>query len=193
MTATDFIWPLAALAASVGGIVLLRRAWARRRNRHAWFVALGWIALCLATVLWTPPYPPVYAIALSVLAIECLALLAVFRKTNWRETSPETPIRRETAPAPAPAWRTGLRGVAVTLLAGPAAMAGAIVLSLLLFGLARIAGWNDADQLALALFAVPVIWTVLAALAVVDMKLRWRTASILLPLLLGGGLLALIA
>lgn len=194
MSMSAAIWAGIALAATTAGLALLRTAWLRRRTGgHARFVLAGWAALLLATLFWLPPNRAIYGVTLSLIAIECVALATVFWRTPWHRPVPAAAEpRRTTGREPARAWRTGLRGLAVTALAGPAAMAGALVLAILLFMLARWAGWNEANRLALALFVVPIVWTLLATLAVIDMKLRYRTAALLLPLLAGGAILALI-
>ena len=189
---SPIIW--IALSAGTGllGAILLRQAWQRRREPHRLLVLLGWFALVAATLAWLPVNLPVYGVVLGLLVIECIALAVIFWRAGWSGPDPAEP-RRPAAPSPARAWRTGLRGFAVTLLAGPVALAGAVVLSMILFALAGEAGWSEANRLSLFLFAVPLLWTLLATLAVIDLRLRLRSLSLALPLLLGGGLLALIA
>lgn len=192
MANAPFIWIMLSAGSGLLGAVLLRQAWRRRREPHRIPVVLGWLALVAATLAWLPVNLPVYGLVLGLLVIECVALAVVFWRSGWSGPAPAEP-KRPAAAAPARAWRTGLRGFAVTLLAGPVALAGAIVLSMILFALAGEAGWNEADRLSLFLFAVPLVWTLLATLAVIDLRLRLRSLSLVAPLLLGGGLLALIA
>jgi|GEM_PF-3348102 len=192
MANTPFIWITLSAGAGLLGAFLLRQAWQRRREPHRAQLVLGWLALVAATLAWLPTHLPVYGLVLGLLAIECIALAVIFWRAGWSGPAPAEP-RRPAAATPARAWRNGLRGFAVTLLAGPVALGGAIVLSLLLFALAGQTGWSEANRLSLFLFAVPVLWALLATLAVIDLRLRLRTLGLALPLLLGGGVLALIA
>lgn len=184
------IWILLSLGAGLLGALVLRQAWKRRREPHRLLVVLGWIALLAAVLAWLPIGLPVYGIVLGMLVIQCLPLTVVFWRSDWTGPAPSEP-RRPAAPQPARAWRTGLRGSAVTLLAGPVALLGAVSLSLIFFALAGQAGWSEANRLALFLFAVPILWSALATLAVLDLKLRLRALGLVLPLVLGGGLIAL--
>lgn len=186
------IWIAFSAGTGLLGAALLRQAWQRRREPHRMRVVLGWLAIVAATLAWLPVNLPLYGLVLGLLVVECIALAVVFWRSGWTGPAPAEP-RRPAAASPARAWRSGLRGFAVTLLAGPVALAGAVVLSMILFALAGEAGWNEADRLSLFLFAVPLLWTLLATLAVIDLKLRLRSLSLVAPLLLGGGLLALIA
>lgn len=163
---------------------------AARREPHRFLVALGWLFLLASVLAWLPATLPVYGIVAGMLMVQCLALLLVFWGADWTGPAPAGP-RRPARPAPARAWRTGLRGMAVILLAGPAGLAGALALSLALFVLAGQAGWSEANRLALFLFAVPLLWGLLATLAVIDLKLRLRALALLLPPAIGGGMLAL--
>lgn len=192
MANSPFIWIVLSVGAALLGAFLLRQAWKRRREAHRALVLLGWLALVAATLAWLPTNLPVYGLVLGMLAVQCIALAVIFWRARWTGPPPAQP-RRPAAASPARAWRSGLRGFAVTLLAGPAALGGAIVLSLLLFALAGQTGWSEANRLSLFLFAVPVLWALLATLAVIDLRLRLRTLGLALPLLVGGGALALIA
>ncbi|RKR00191.1 hypothetical protein C7435_1391 [Maricaulis maris] len=183
------IWILLSIGAGLFGALVLRQAWKRRQEPHRLLIALGWLALLAAVLAWLPVGLPVYGVVLGMLVIQCLALMVVFWRTGWTGPPPAEP-RRPAAPQPARAWRRGLRGTAVTLLAGPLALLGAVALSLILFALAGQAGWSEANRLALFLFAVPILWSALATLAVLDLKLRLRALGLVLPVVLGGVLIA---
>lgn len=190
---TDLIWILPALAFSLGGIGLLYRSWNGRRSTHARPVWLGWLTLLTGTLCWLPVFLPAYGLALSLLSIELIAIAFILLRSQVLAPRPPVPAaRRDAAPGPSRAWRNGLRGFAVTLLAGPLAMALSVTLSILLFALAGALGWSEADRLALFLFCVPLAWAGLASLATIDLRLRVRTLGLVVPLALSAALIALL-
>ncbi len=190
----DLIWILPALAFSLGGVWLLHRGWNTRHTAHRRPVMLGWLALLTGTLCWLPAFLPVYGLTLALLSIELIALGVILVRSRVLDPRPPVPAaRRDAAAGQARAWRTGLRGLAVTLLAGPLALALSIALSILLFALAGALGWSEANRLALFLFTVPLAWAALATLATIDLRLRVRTLGLALPLALSAALIVLIA
>lgn len=148
------VWAIAAVAAAVLGLGLLRAAWTRRGG--ALRTTAGWLLLAAAAVSWRatgPAWDKAIALAAltpSLVALTTLALGAEVagaraRKAPRNETVVELPVG---VPA---RWTNFVR----FLLAGPLAGAAALGVATLV---ALRAPWVDADRLVAAGFLLPLGW-----------------------------------
>lgn len=160
------------------GLFALRRAWARRREQHTLPLIAGWAAILASLPLWILASGADRGISQLILAVCLLGCLLVLFTGQNKAARRERALREAGEPAPPPSRSLVLRRIAVFALAGPGALAAAILLSVPAYaGLAHIAA-TEADRLALIFFFVPIAFGILTTLAVIDFPLRRRAALI---------------
>lgn len=152
-----------ALLLVVAGIVLVRTGWGGRRA----LARIGWGVIALAVaVLMAGDGAWGLAVAASGGMVAALLLLA-------REALRTAPTRSPPARAPAsvtlPHRALGVgRRLLVFLLVVPVGAAAAYLFAMGAEGAAARLGWSPADRTALAFFAAPVAWTVLASVQMIQ-------------------------
>lgn len=153
---------VAALTASLAGILLCWQAW--MRHALGWRVGGGALALWgLSTWLWIVRFGAEIGIAL---ALETAALLAFAFIVSRIEIRPAQAIRDRSAP-PLPPRRYG-EGIARVLTAGLLGFAAAIGLAMLF---ATRAPLEEQTRLILAALAMPSLWCGAIAWTVCDSRL----------------------
>lgn len=188
---SPLLW-LAALA-GMAGVAVLRLAWSRK-TRSAAFNGAGWALLGAAAVAggadagaWGIAIASLFAMgaALVVLAVAGIRSPAGRTKASSRRVGmlPEAGEPR----------RIGRRTVTflLTIVAGFAVSLG---LGLAVRGLGGLLGWSDANANVLALYTIPLAWTVLVFVLLMQEKRRSQVLTLLaccvpvLPMLVTGAL-----
>jgi hypothetical protein len=189
--ASPLLWIAAALG--IAGVAALRFAWSLPRRSAAWN-GFGWGLLALSTVgagfaqgAWGIAIAALFAM---VAATVMLAVAAV-RSPGGRAAASNRRVGM--LPEGAEPRRIGRRfgTFALVILAG---FAAAVVLAMSVRGLGRLLGWSEANANALALFATPIAWSVLATVLLMQTRRRSQIATLalcclpVLPVLLSGAL-----
>lgn len=165
-----------AIAASLGGLVVLVRASERRKQARGVLISAGWALIAFSMIPWAffggvDRGPAIGICVLSLAAISWImrngAISGRGRSTNSDETNPDTRVNPDRIP-----W---LRRSWIFLLAGPVAFASSAALGVAIFAFTPSA---DADRLALAAYLVPVIWGSLAMWAVSDPRLMRKSMGV---------------
>ena len=185
----DLLWP-AALSA-VAGVGVLRSAWSlAQRSRLA--NAVGWELLALATVL-AGAEAGAWGIAVAwlfaMLAATILLGWAAARTPAGRAKAGERRVRMlPDAGEPLSLGRRALTFALVMVGGFTASVAFAIALR----GGTLAVGWSEGDANATALFAVPIVWGVLATMMLMQHRRRAQVTTLvlatlpLLPALIAG-------
>ena len=169
------LYALAALLCGLG-VFALRRAWARRNERHTGALVAGWALVLASLPFWIVASGADRGVSQLVLALSLIAIALVLATGGNAGARRERALRDPGEPAPPPSRGLVLRRLAVFAIAGPGALAASILLSVPAYaGLAHVAA---ADRLALILFFVPILFAALTTLAVLDFPLRWRAGLI---------------
>lgn len=176
-----------ALGLCVAGVFALRRAWARRNEAHLASLAAGWLLILASLPLWMFASGADRGVAQLFVAVMLAGTGVVMVSAQNRAARRRNVLREAGSPAPMPSRATLARRLAVFALAGPGALAAAILLSAPVYAGLDILAATGADRLALILFFVPIMTGVLATLAVIDFPLRWR-AGLIGGLVAAGGL-----
>lgn len=157
---------LAALAASLAGIILCWKAW----SRHA----LGWRAAGMAALLWsvsTGAWIAGFGAEIGIaLALETAALLAFAFILTRIEIRPPQTVRDRITPS-LPPRRYG-KGMARALTAGLLGFAAAMGMAVLFATRAPLA---EQTRLILAALAMPSLWCGAIAWTVCDRRLLLQT------------------
>jgi hypothetical protein len=154
---------LASIGAGVGAVAVLRLSWARAKRSRV-LNTLGWGLVALAAVLgwveagaWGATVTALWAMGAAMLVLGWAA---------WRSPPARRTVSNRRAgmlPEQGEPARIGGR-VATFLLVTVAAMAASIAFAIAVRWLAVLMGASEANANVLALFAVPLGWTVLAFL-----------------------------
>ena len=174
--ATATLW--LAAGAGTAGIGALRFAWSLKHRSAGWN-GLGWSMLALA-VLLAALAAGAWGMAIAGLAAtaSALALLAdaAMRSPPGRAEAPKR--RAFLLPEAGEPRRLGRRLVTFLLVMfGGWAVATGLALSLRGIGMAS--GWSEADANVAALFAVPIVWGVLACALLMQSRRRVQLATLL--------------
>lgn len=152
---------IAVTGGALGGIAVLRAAWARPR-RSALHNLAGWALLALATVAggmlggaWGVAVSWMVAMAAS------LAVMAHSATTAPRRAKASAPTRQAGIAPPGEPLHLGRRTLTF-LLVVPLALASSVAFAIGLRGALVILGAGEANANSTALFAVPLAWGVLA-------------------------------
>ena len=175
---------LAGLAGGAGGAVLLRRAWADRRNARAALVAAGWGVIVATIVLCAAWIGPVKGTALAVATAGIGALLVVARGWERRtaRTARDAGLAPEPLEGPSRAWRGWLKA----LLAGPLGMTAAMALAFC------YASWVPGDprtRIIIGGVLMPVFWALAMTWTLADARLL-RSLAVLAGTTIAGFALA---
>lgn len=152
---------IAACASAIGGVAILRAAWARP-NRSMLLNAAGW-ALLLGGALTGWNASGAWGMSIASLA----AMTAAFAALGWAagRSAPgrQKPSNRQVRmlPEQGEPLRIGRRMVTFVLVTFVAALL-AIGLAVGFCGLARIAGWSEADRNCAAILFMPLAWAAIA-------------------------------
>lgn len=182
-----------ALAFAAGGIAVLRHAWALPKRSAGWNAA-GWALLAGATAAgWHSEGAwGVTIVALVAMTVACVALaVAAYRSPPGKMRSSNR--RAGMLPEAGEPRRVGRRfgTFAIVILGG---LLVSIGLAVALRGLGGALGWNEANTLVIALYAVPLAWAVLAIVLLMQANRRSQIATLvlcslpLIPVLVAGGL-----
>lgn len=180
----------------LAGVAALRLAWrAGRRGRTRRRLVLrwgGWLLLAGSLVPSMAASGADRGVALAIVVLMLAGLVLVLREGRREWLTPRRRRReREGRDEPLPAAGGGrgrllARRIWIFCLGGPLAAAATLAIGLAMWlGLER-AGVQDANILASALLAIPVIWALLAIVASIDLRLWLRTVAVTLPGLLAG-------
>ena len=160
--------------AVVGGLFLLRSAWAQAPGRAVRVIG-GWALLAVSLPVWAKAGGADRGVALGLIAI----VLAALGFLAWsalaspaRGGSPRKDGRAAAAPVPL-SWRRRLRTTGLVLLAGPVAGLSALVVTVSVFTVLNAQGAETTGNIVTAFFLFPLSWAGLTALSVIDPKL-WR-------------------
>ena len=185
----SLIW-VAALAA-ICGVTVLRAAWALDR-RSLGANGAGW-ALLAAAAGFGGAAAGAWGVAVaSLVAMTAAAVLlgwAALKSPPGRERASNRRVKM--LPEAGEPLRLGRR-LATFALVGLAGLAAAIALAIGLRWLALAIGWSEANANALALFAVPLAWGVLATILLMQQTRKSQVATLviasapLIPALLTG-------
>lgn len=187
--ASPILWLAAALG--VAGIGVLRHAWARpRRSRAA--NGIGWGLLALSS-LGAGMTDGAWGISVAALCamFAAFAVLAVAGIRSPEKRGRASSRRVGMLPEQGEPRRIGRRTVTflLTIVVGFAVSVG---LGLAVRGLGGLLGWSEANANVLALFAVPVVWSVLVFVLLMQDTRRSQVLTLLaccvpvLPVLLSG-------
>lgn len=175
MSAPILILLGAALCAA--GLAALFAAWTRRSGGA--LIIAGWALLAFALI----PFGVAGGADRGVAQGLTLAMVVALAMVTWAGL--RDPGRRRTARATNASERTPRvsldialtgRRFLVFLLAGPAAAAAALLLSVALFGLTD--GFHPTNQLALTCLLFPIFWAALAVVGAYQAPLKWRAGII---------------
>lgn len=176
------------------GVAALWGAWmaGRRQSVVAWsrsaLRGFGWGLLVASFGLWMQAAGPDRGLAIAGLGLSLAGLLFLVQAARSEARSRNRPARRRRTttrtagprpPGPGGGLRTGLRRLWVVVLAGPVAVAAAVLLAMLLYALALAAGLQAANGLAIGLIATPLLWSLLMPVATAGLALRTRSAILL--------------
>jgi hypothetical protein len=187
MPQLSFFMVLLALMLAFGGVLVLRRTWARKAARVSAEVSLGWALVALSFVPWIMASTGDWGAALALCAFMIIgtgmiAYAAVRQPAGRKARAPRE--ARDSTPERAPLnWRLGGRRVFTFLLTGPIAGVAALTLSLWLYG--AMAGAEPTLRVFAILFAFPLVWAVLSVFATYDMPVIKRGGIVVLSGVLG--------
>ncbi len=168
----------AASLCCITGVSLLRLAWARRQRSLA-LNGAAWGLLVLAMVLaWRSDGMWGVSIAsLFGMGAACI-LLAWAGITSPPGKAAASTRRVRMLPETGEPKRIGRR-IATFAMSVPLALIVSIGLGIALRGLAALAGWSEANANALGLFIVPLAWSIIACLMLMQEKRRGQWAILL--------------
>lgn len=197
---------LLAVLLAFGGILVLRRTWAKKGVRVRGEVTAGWALITVSLVLWLSISPADWgtAMALCVLMTLGMAMMAyaayrqpaasmarkagagraprAARTAGMAGTVASTVAGDAVVAAKAPRnWKLGGRRVFTFLLAGPIAGASALYLSLWLYG----AMPDGVGRVAAIVYIFPTLWAVLSVFATYDMAPVKRGGIVIISGLVG--------
>lgn len=189
--AAPLLWIAAALG--VAGVAALRFAWSLPRRSAAWN-GTGWGLLALSAVgagAAEGAWGIAVAALLAMAAAAVLLAIAAIRSPHRHASASNR--RVGLLPEGAEPRRIGRRfgTFALVILAG---FAAAVALAMGVRGLGGLLGWSEANANALALFATPIAWAVLATVLLMQTRRRSQIATLalcylpVLPVLLSGAL-----
>lgn len=161
--------------ACAAGVAALRLAWAQPR-RSAGLNALAWgaVAAGLVVLAWADgAWGVAVGLTAAMLTAAIFLAIAAAAPGNGRRRDEAAAIRKDRDGRPELALG---RRTAIFLLVVPGAFAASVLLSLAALGLARQAGWSEADGIALAFYLFPFAWT--ATVLAVMFRSRLRSAFV---------------
>jgi hypothetical protein len=180
-----------ASGSAVGGIALLRLAWSRKQRSHA-LNGAGWALLLLGVVTggaaagaWGIAVVSIFAMGAASVA---LAVAGVGSPPGRTKASNR---RVGLLPEQGEPRRIGRR-VATFLLTIVAGFAVSVCLGLAMRGLGELLGWSETNANVAALFTVPVAWSVLIFVLLMQERRRSQIATLVvcslpvLPVLISG-------
>ena len=187
--AAPLLWIAAALG--VAGVAVLRFAWGMPRrspvgNGIGWgLLSVAAIGAALAEGAWG------VAVAALCATLAAFAMLAVAGLRSPAREAKGSSRRVGLLPEKGEPRRIGRRTVTflLTVVAGFAVSVG---LGLALRGLGGLLGWSEANANVIALFSVPMVWSVLVFALLMQRTRRAQVATLLaccvpvLPVLLSG-------
>ena len=186
--ATALLW--IAAGAGAGGVATLRYAWSLEQRSAAWNGA-GWGALVLAAILAAVAAGAWGVAIVGLAATACaLALLGEAASRSPPGRAEGSKRRAFLLPEGGEPRRLGRRFVTF-LLVMVAGWAVAIGIALSLRGIGMAIGWGEANANVAALFAVPIVWGILACALLMQSRRRTQLATLLVccvpaaPMLMG--------
>lgn len=167
-----------AVASGLGAVAVLRLSWGRPLRSPA-LNAAGWLWIGVGLVAGAQS-AGVWGMAIATLPAMGLALALLMVAAARSGTGRDQPSNRRAGMLPQGNEPLHLRHrIATFLLVGLAAPASAIALSVALREAAVAAGLTKADANALALFAQPLAWAVLASAVLLAHNRRKQLAILL--------------
>lgn len=174
---------IAGVAAAITAIIVLRLSWGRK-GRSVFLNVIGWLLLaggiatgCVFARAWGAAVVTLWAMG---------AALAALAAAAWRST----PARRKASnrragmlPEKGQPTRVGGR-IGTFMMTTLAAMVSSVALAVASRGLFLLAGASEADANVIALFAVPLVWAVLAFIVLMTGSRRRQVAILAAPIAL---------
>lgn len=173
-----------AVSLSIAGVFILRVSWARP-SRSAALNMLGWgsiVASCLLAALahgaWGIAVSSLFAVATALL----LLLPSIASPPAWKRRPVERGVHRAKGEKPRLALS---RRLATFGIAGPAALAAALLLALSLRAILSGSGGAEADANVLVLACVPLFWAILSTALLMIERRRTQVAVLTVMALVG--------
>lgn len=176
MSTSSILALVAGLALGLVGLALVRQSWFNRQGAHVGLMASGWALMIIAAI------PIVFALSpdLGLTTAFMAPMLGAIVLLSPGMTRPVGMPSSAVTPTPASRtrWRASLRTLAVSLLAGPAALIVTLLASIALLRMTQAIGWSMPDSLLMVFLFAPLGWAGLAVISALDAPLRWRSASL---------------
>lgn len=165
------IWPLVAAMAGLAGVGVLRVSWSRKQRSRAMNLT-GW-SLILGAAVYGAAFAGAWGIAAAALppmsgAFILLAIAAIRSKPGKVRAATRRPSASIAEPA---ALRLAARGLTFVLVAVLAAAVG-MGIALAAGGLVLLVGAGKSDAYATALFMMPMSWSMLAFVLLMQPRRR---------------------
>lgn len=173
---SSLLWLACVMGA--GGVGVLRYAWAMPR-RVATANAAGWLLL-LASVICAWHYAGAWGVSIAALVTTAAAFfaLAVAGATSPTGRAP-VPRQRNGSAATQDENRAIGRRVATFLLVMPGGCIAAIALGIAMRSIGTLLGWGEANANVAAVFAVPLVWAILAVVLLMQAHRRSQSLTLL--------------
>ena len=172
-------WLITAAFAAAAGVAVLRLTWARPRRSMALNTA-GW-ALLLGSAAFGWQAAGAWGSSIAALAGMTAACIALgFAALHAPPAKPQKASSRRAGMLPEGTEPLCLaRRLATFVLTVPVAAAVSIALAVALSGAARLAGWSEADSNVSALLVMPLAWTLLSFILLMQRRRRAQIATLL--------------
>lgn len=185
------LWLWLGCALGLAGIALLRVAWSHRR-RSAALNALGWAALAASiAAAWKADGAWGVAVAAIWTMGAAFLFLAAAGMTSRPGRAKASNRRVGLLPEGDEPRRIGGRILTFVIVVF-GGLAASIGLAVAIRGAGGVLGWSDANANALSLFAMPIVWAVLATALLMQHRRRSQVTTLLacglaaLPFLMTG-------
>jgi hypothetical protein len=190
MTANlSLIWIAAALG--IAGVAALRLAWAQA-NRSPGLNSVGWLLLAAGAITgggaagaWGVAVASLFPMGLALLLLGIAAMRSPAGKTKASNR------RVNMLPEVGEPRRIGRR-IGTFLIVVVAGLVSSIALAVAIRAAGSAIGWSEADAIALAFFSVPLVWSILAFVLLMQQSRKTQTWTLLgtaapvIPFLLTG-------
>jgi hypothetical protein len=172
--------------AAAAGVPLLWLAWNKPPGSKALARAAGWLLILAAVALlgatsgaWGVAVSATVTSAAALLVLAYVAATSAPKQASVREAPHhDLDVRKIFSELP--------RRIAVFLLAVPGGLFASTLLTFGARAAARHAGWPESDSTMLALGGLPLAWSIIASLQMMQSSLATMAATIVVPAVCGG-------